>query len=338
MPKLLRAIGMTSLFSIAVLAFSPIAAIAGDDTAIAKELYEQAKAKGRESSAAADKMLEALDRGDTTAVCLYARQSNRAMQVSYDLALRMTKLDLDPQNAEVARGLLSVSGASLESSSAIINLPECNAPAAPVVDYQNDKDMNGLNAGVRQAREADVEGKAAYASGHWEIACDRLGAAEQWYAFNSNFALEVSAAFSAKNNPQPQLAGLSTELAGLAKTATPLRMSACRNKLYGVDLTTASISAQSRTEIAAFDKQFAQYDDLLEQFDEAKAAGKFDVACPVLTNLMNMQKSLEAKSALLILRYNTEGLRSINGQFSAAMVTGQKLKADHCSEQAKVAG
>ena len=331
MLKLMRTIGMTSLFSIAVLAFSPIAAIAGDDTALAKELYDQAKAKGRESSDAIDKMGKAFDRGDMAAACDYVRQSQRAMQVSYDLALRMTKLDLDPQNAEVARGLLSVSSASLESGSAIINLPECNAPTAPVVDYQNDKDMNGLNVGVRQAREADVEGKAAYASGQWEIACDRLGAAEQWYAFNSRFALEVSAAFSAKNNPQRQLAGLSTELAGLAKTTTPLRMSACRNKKYDVDVSAASIPAKDKAEMTAYDALLEQHNPLADQFYAAKGKGNFDDACPILTKLMGVQNSLIAKSALLLTRYNAEDLRNQNEQISGFLVMSQNLHAEHCA-------
>ena len=233
MPKLLCTIGMISLFSIAILAFAPFAAIAGDDTVLAKELYDQAKAKGQESSAAVDKMQQAFDRGDVAAGCDYVRQSQQAMQESYDLALRMTNLNLSPQNAEVARGLLSVSQRSLESGSAILELPECNEPVKSDLVDDNKFNMDSINNAAATARKIEAEGNASFADERWSVACSYLGVAQSAYANNSRLALELSRRFDAQNNSQPQLAELSAELADLEKAVIPKRDVACQNEKLG---------------------------------------------------------------------------------------------------------
>ncbi len=320
-----------TLFSIAVLISISSSVIAGDDNDLAVELYAQAKIKGQENGVLAEKMREAAARGDMIAVCSYAREGYSINQQAYGLAMRMTRLDLDPHNADVARGLLDVSRASVESAKALLDLPECAQPPAPVYNYQNNRDMNGLNVGVAQAREADAEGNLAFAAGRWSDACLSFQQAQQWYRFNSGFALKVAEGFTAKSNPQPQLAPLSAELAGLERAAIPKRDQACENERFGDGMTKTTISAKDRADIAAMDKALGQQQALIDQFYSAKANGKMDVACSIITKIITGQNALMAQSTSLQARYDTPPFRKDHEQIIRTLDGANKLKADGCS-------
>ena len=331
MTKSLRKIVMIATACLSVSVFAPTSAYAEPDDELAGELYAQAKVKGQENEVVSVKLKAAFDRNDIAAMCDYAREGLRITQDALDIALRMTSLNVNSHNAGVARGLVNVARNSRDSAKRLVDRPECKAPPARVYDYQNDRDMNGLNVGVANAREADAKGNVAFAAGRWSDACLSFQQAQQWYRFNSGFALKVAEGFSVKGNPQPQLAPLSAELAGLEKAAIPKRDRACENERYGADMTKTTISAKDRADIAALDKALGQQQVLIDQFYSAKANGKMNVACPIITKIIAGQSKVVAQSASLLARFDTAPFRKDHDQIIRTLEGAKKLKADGCS-------
>jgi hypothetical protein len=231
MAKLPRLIGMIATLSFAVSAIVPQPAHAGDDTDLARELWEQGRVLSDESVALSSKMVDAADKGDWTTACHYVRESQRNSQSLFDLTLRMSNLDLGPQNAATVQEQLGNARDALDTVNELMKVPECAEPVEPV--DENEKDSDFLNVAVAIARSMDTDGSASFSDGRWSVACSYLTAAQSSYANNSRFALELSERFSAEDNPQPHLVALSTELAGLEKAVTPKRDVACENEKAG---------------------------------------------------------------------------------------------------------
>ena len=230
MVKSSAAIVLIAALSFAVSAIVPQPVYAGDDTDLARELWEQGRVLSDESVALSSKMVDAADKGDWTTACYYVRESQRNSQTQFDLTLRMSNLDLSPKNAATIQEQLSNARNALDSANELMKVPECNAPAEPVDESTTDEDMEKLETAVAIGRGIDADGRKSYANQEWMLACSYLGAAKAVYASNSRFALELSERFAAEDNPQPQLAELSEELADLEKAVTPKRDVACENE------------------------------------------------------------------------------------------------------------
>jgi hypothetical protein len=233
MVKSSRAVGIILTICLAFSSIGSKPAYAGDDTELAKQLWAQGRVLANESSALTAKMQDAVDRGDWDAVCSYAREARPNSQAQFDLTQRMSDLDLDPQNAAKVQQQLANARAALESADEFLKVPECSAPESSDADKKNEEDMDVLNVGVATARKVDAEGSVLFAAQRWSVACSYLTVAQLSYANNSRFALELSGRFSDENNPQPQLARLSSELAGLETAVTSKRDIACKNEKLG---------------------------------------------------------------------------------------------------------
>lgn len=230
MAKSSAAIGMIAALSFAVSAIVPQPVYAGDDTDLARELWEQGRVLSDESVALSSKMVDAADKGDWTTACYYVRESQRNSQTQFDLTLRMSNLDLGPQNAATVQAQLGNARDALDSANELMKVPECNAPAEPVAESTNEENMDVLNVAVATARKLDAEGSALFDDKRWSVACSYLTATQSSYANNSDVAQELSERFSAENNPQPHLVRLSAELGGLARVAAVKRDIACEKE------------------------------------------------------------------------------------------------------------
>lgn len=227
MAKSSAAIGMIAALSFAVSAIVPQPVYAGDDTDLAKQLWAQGRVLAAESQAMNPKMDDAFNQGDFTTACYYVREHQRNSQAQFDLVLRMSNLDLDPQNAALVQQQLLNTRRTLEDVNQLANVPECNAPVDSVDDNSTEEDMDVLNAAVATARKMDAEGSALFDDKRWSVACSYLTATQSSYANNSDVAQELSERFSAENNPQSHLVRLSAELGGLARVAAVKRDIAC---------------------------------------------------------------------------------------------------------------
>ena len=230
MAKSPRLIGMIATLSFAVSAILPQPAHAGDDTDLARELWEQGRVLSDESVALSTKMVDAADKGDWTTACYYVRESQRNSQSQFDLSLRMSNLDLSPKNAATVKEQLSNARNALDSANELMKVPECNALADPVDDNSTEEDMDVLNVAVATARKMDAEGSALFDDKRWSVACSYLTATQSSYKNNSRAAQELYERFSAENNPQPHLVRLSAELGGLARVAAVKRDIACEKE------------------------------------------------------------------------------------------------------------
>jgi hypothetical protein len=230
MTKSPRAAGLMAAICLSFSAIVPDPVFAGNDDDYAKQLWAEGQVLTQQSAATTAKMHEAFERGDWTAICVYAREEQPISQDLYDLSLRMTKLDLRPENADLAQAALAKSQASLESINELLAVPECNMPEDLVDDQTAGDDLDVLNVAVAAARKMDAEGSALFDDKRWSVACSYLSATQSSYANNSHVALELSERFSAENNPQPQLVRLSAELGGLARVAAVKRDIACEKE------------------------------------------------------------------------------------------------------------
>lgn len=230
MAKPSRAIGMIATISFAVSAVLPQPAYAGDDTALAQKMWAQGRVLSNESTAMSAKMEDAFNQGDFSTACYYVAENQRNSQAQYDLMLRMSNLDLDPQNSAPVQEQLENTRDTLDAINELASIPECNPPVEPVVVSTNAQDLEKLDAAVVIARQMDADGRKSFAGEEWMLACAYLGAAKGVYASNSRSALELSQRFAAENDPQPQLAELSAELAELENAVTPKRDVACENE------------------------------------------------------------------------------------------------------------
>lgn len=234
MAKSFRATGLIATMCFALSSALPLPVHAGDDTELAQKMWAQGIELSKEAEVMTAKMVDAADRGDWTTACYYVRESQSNAQTQFDLTLRMSNLDLDPQYAATVRQLLAKQRDVLDSANELMEVPECNAPVEPVVGATNAEDLEKLNTAVAIARQMDADGRTSFAGEEWMMACAYLGAAKAVYASNSRSALELSERFAAENNPQPHLAELSVELADLENAVTPKRDTACENeKLSG---------------------------------------------------------------------------------------------------------
>ena len=233
MTKSSPAIGMIAALSFAVSAIVPQPVSARDDTDLARQLWEQGRILSDKSMALSAKMVDAADKGDWTTACYYVRESQRNSQTQFDLTLRMSNLDLGPQNAATVQEQLSNTRDALDSANELMKVPECAESVEPVAETTTDEDMEKLDTAVAIGRGMDADGRKSFANQEWMLACSYLGAAKAVYSSNSNSALELSERFSAEDNPQPQLVALSDELAGLEKAVTPKRDIACENEKLG---------------------------------------------------------------------------------------------------------
>jgi hypothetical protein len=228
-----RTVGMMATICLTFSAVLPDAAHASDDTELAKQLWAQGRVLANESSALTAKMQEAVDGGDWKAICSLAREARPNSQAQFDLAMRMSNLDLDPQNAATVQGMLAATTNALKSSDELLKVPACNVPEGTVDGNTNEEDMDVLTVAVATARKIDADGSASFANQRWSVACSYLTVAQLSYANNSRLAHELSERFSDDNDPQPQLARLSAELAGLEKAVTSKRDIACKNETLG---------------------------------------------------------------------------------------------------------
>ena len=233
MAKFSAAIGLIATLSFAVSAALPQPVYAGDDTDLARELWEQGRILSDESVALSAKMVDAADKGDWTTACYYVRENQRNSQTQFDLTLRMSNLDLSPKNAATVQEQLSNARNALDTVNELMKVPECAEPEAPVDEPTTEEDMQKLDAAVSIGRGMDVDGRKAFAAEEWMLSCSYLGAAKAVYASNSNSALELSERFAAEDNPQPHLVALSAELASLETAVTPKRDIACENEKLG---------------------------------------------------------------------------------------------------------
>lgn len=233
MAKPSRAIGMIATISFAVSAVLPQPVHAGDDTVLAQKLWAQGRVLSDESEAMTSKMEEAFNQGDFSTACYYVTENQRNSQAQFDLMLRMSNLDLDPQNSAPVQEQLENTRDTLDAINELASIPECNAPVEPVNESTTEQDMQKLNTGVAIGRQMDADGRKSFDGEEWMLACAYLGAAKAVYASNSRSALELSQRFSAEDNPQPHLAELSAELAELENAVTPKRDVACENEKAG---------------------------------------------------------------------------------------------------------
>lgn len=230
MAKSPRAVGLMAAICLSFSAIVPKPVFAGNDDDYAKQLWAEGRVLTQQSAATTAKMKEAFERGDWAAICVHAREEQPISQDLYDLSLRMTKLDLRPENADIAQAALVKAQASLESINELLAVQECNVPEDLVDDQNTEDDMDVLNVAVATARKMDAEGSALFDDKRWSVACSYLTATQSSYANNSDVAFELSERFSAENNPQPQLVRLSAELGGLARVAAVKRDIACEKE------------------------------------------------------------------------------------------------------------
>ena len=233
MAKSPRATGLITTLCLVISIALPQPAHAGDDTELAKQLWAQGRVLSAESTAMAPKMEDAFNQGDWTTACYYVREEQRRSQAQFDLILRISNLDLDPQNTATAQEQLENTRDTLEAANQLANVDECNETVEPVAETTTGEDMEKLGTAVAIARGMDADGRKSFANQEWMLACSYLGAAKAVYSSNSNSALELSQRFAAEDNPQPHLVALSAELADLEKAVTPKRDIACENEKLG---------------------------------------------------------------------------------------------------------